>query len=676
MHPGEDSNNFLLELLALQQDGRLAISAPTNWTTYEPLLEVETETDKIIDELQESLLKGEGNDTARWHFFIGSPGNGKSAAMGKLCRKLISKGCHVCDERDIPISELEPNTIPYAINVYEGNNKFASVQIVQDASVVRSPFSADIDPAAELLETIKSAWAKGVSLVVCTNRGVLEKAHRDFHMNGDINSTPWFKVVTSVVSINNPTTTMIDTTWKLEGKKSVFQQIRVGYSHLDNRSLLLNKDTFAQLFLKATLESKWTSCASCSAHSLCPFKANRDWLANENSSRQVLLLLERAEVMSGQVIVFREALAIISLILAGCPRDYESIHPCDWVRKKVRSHDIFSLATRRIYMSLFVSFSPYGLEVDGKLRLQQLEAFRGLHDAISECNQLVHSAIRQVVEDSPPSTDVGVVRLLGEKGIINSLDPCREALPSEFYDKWDSDFDAVPMDNNICFTEIELNCLLIWKEMEESLELTADHSVSKANWALRRWSSNFLLHFGALVEGRSSWSDELDRFASLLGLVTKPLKDRSIEEKLSIKQLDIKLESLLNMATTDQSSTTIPLSESVTLAGQWVKEKLKPKIVGSEASGSVSLSIQFAKGETAVFAAPMYLWLSRRVEGRLDPRCFPRELISGVADARVRAAAKGMYAFVENDVELIVNTGKGELFRLNRIDSEVNVTHE
>ena len=145
-------NDFLLELLALQQDGRHAISAPTNWT-HDPLLDIRTEVDAIVDELQgATLVGGNGTDTARWHFFIGSPGNGKSAAMGKLCRRFISSyECQVQDEDGVALADLEPAAIPYAINVYEDGNKFATAQIVQDASVVRNPFSPNVDPATELL---------------------------------------------------------------------------------------------------------------------------------------------------------------------------------------------------------------------------------------------------------------------------------------------------------------------------------------------------------------------------------------------------------------------------------------------------------------------------------------------------------------------------------------------
>jgi hypothetical protein len=674
---GETRNDYLLDLLTLQQDGRNAISTPSNWTVNEPLLEVLTEVDTVIDDLQHAILVGSrGNDTARWHFFIGSPGNGKSASMGRLCRRLMSvKGCQVRDEEGVSITDLDPATIPYAINVYEGSSRFASAQIVQDASVVRNPFSPNVDPAREFLDTLKHAWEKGISLVVCTNRGVLEKAHRDNHMNRNVNSTPWFKIVASVVLANTSLSGEIGSILEFDAKKPVFRKVRVGYSHLDNRSLLLGRDTFARLVQKATSDTYWQRCGSCLVKNMCPFKANRDWLADDRAREKVLQLLTRAEALSGQIIVFREALATISLLLAGCPRDYDSMHPCDWVRTRATSNDIFSLATRRIYMSLFASYCPYGLEAVDRLRKEQLDAFRGLWKSMGEANTRTHRAIRHVVDAHAPSTDVGVTRLLGEKGVIASLDPCREALPAEFYDCWDSDFDAVPTSETPYFTDLERACLSIWKELEESLELAAEHSVSEAHWGLRRWSSNYLLHLGALVEGRSAWAEELDEFAKLLGLMSKPPDQRTIEDKRTIRQLDARLEPLLNAVTGNGASSTVRLSEAVTLAGQWVSEKLKPKTVSSGASGSVSLEVEFGAGERAVLTASMYLWLSRMAAGYLDSRCFPQELLSGVADARVRAAAKGRYAF-ESNVEMVVNTGSGERFKLTRIDGEVDVGHE
>lgn len=666
---GETQNDFLLELLKLQQDGQYAISAPTNWTR-EPLLEVETELDQVVNNLKENILtENKKNKTARWHFFIGSPGNGKSAAMGKLCGLLIDeKKCLVCNENDVPIRELPPTDIPYLMRVYEHEKKFATAWILQDASVVPNPFSSGIDPAKELLNTVKEAWGKGISLVVCANRGILEKAHRDCHVDPEINSEPWFKILAAIVKNENISKREFTT------KKTVFSTVQITYNHLDKRSLLLkDRRIFEDLFIKATEAGRWESCSSCVARDMCPFKANRDWLVDDRARDRVLLLLTRAEVLSGQVIVFREALAIISFILAGCPSDYEQEHPCKWVQNAVQRNHFFSLATRRIYMCLFASYCPHGLEYTEVLQKRQVDALRGLEHG--DINEESREAIKCVPQHAP-STDVGVTRLLGPSGIIPSLDPCREVLPSSFYEFWDRDYSdyGVEMTAKIgrpLFTPIEEACISTWKHLEEHLESAAEYSVADAYWALRRWSSNFLLHFGALFEGRSAWCKELDEFTDLLKLVDTSQK--SSEETERFMRLDNQMENLLNSVSGGIDEVTVKLSETVTLSGRWVQDKLKPKTVASEKSASVSLAIEFGekKKERAVFAAPMYLWLTILAKGKLDARCLPRQLLSGATDAQIRAASRGEYAFEDKDVELLVDMGMGEEKRFARLNGQV-----
>jgi hypothetical protein len=50
--------------------------------------------------------------------------------------------------------------------------------------------------------------------------------------------------------------------------------------------------------------------------------------------------------------------------------------------------------------------------------------------------------------------------------------------------------------------------------------------------------------------------------------------------------------------------------------------------------------------------------------------------LAGAVDARIRAAAKGKYAFEDNDVELVIASGRDEVFRLVRLDGDVDVRHE
>ena len=669
----EVRNDFLLELLTLQQDGEHAISAPTNWTA-QPLLQVKTDVDDIVKDLLETVLTNEGsNEVGRWFFFVGSPGNGKSAAVGDLCRRLIEiKDCTITDQEGVSIERLSPTAIPYALDVYEPGKKYPSVLIVQDASVVRNPYSPDVDPACELVHSLELAWEKGLSLVLCTNRGVLEKAQRDNQTNREINSKPWFKILTAVVEADSQGDIGGEHTFSY-GPRTVFRRVLISHYPLDKRSLL-ESDSLDQLLQRATEPDRWTSCLECTARRMCPFKTNQEWLVDEEGRRQVLRLLTRAEVYSGQVIVFREALAIISLILAGCPSDYRSIHPCAWVQEKRSLGDVFSLAARRIYMSLLAASCPRGLDPPGPLQVRQRAALDWLSGVVG-ADDPVGAPLRHVVKSPAPSTDVGANRLLGRHGVMTQLDACREALPLEFYDRWDADV-MTSMQENPLVSQIEHSCVEVWQGLEEALESVASHEAADAHWALGRWSSNYLVHLGALIEGLTSFSAELDEFGELLHLVRVPAESRSLGDKRRIRTLNTRLGSLFFAVSGDGPTDpqSVRLSDVLVLEGQWVADKLRPQIGAADDSGSASLTIRFQGSETATLTAPMFVWLTRRAAGRLDGRCFPPDLLAGASDARVRAAAKSEYAFQPNDVELVVTTEQGIRYHLTRIDSEVDVT--
>lgn len=667
-------NSYLLKLLTLQQDGSGAISAPSNWVNQPPLLEVETDVDEIIRDIQETILQDDGvNQTARWHFFIGSPGNGKSAAIGKLCRNLLQeKKCRILDENDKPIQDLGDSAVPYELRVYEEGNGYASAYIVQDASVVRSPFSPNVNPAKDLLQIIEKVWKRAASLIICTNRGVLEKGFAYGHMDHGANTRPWFKVLAKIVEEDFTSASEMGERTFDSNKRNVFEDVKVKTSYLDNRSLLLGCHTFDQLLQEATNAKHWSVCASCTAKEICPFKANRDWLAESESKQQILRLLKRAEVLSGQVIVFREALAIISFILSGCSLDYHDLHPCEWVQNKADESDIFSLAVRRIYMCLYGSYYPHGLETHEHLKRKQLDALKELCRVIKNEEIETKAAINHVISlHQTPSIDVGVTRILGRDGVIASLDPSREALPSDFYEKYcDSDFDVFLNNSLLGVGTLEKMCASIWKKLEQEIESTTNHWAPEAHWALRRWSSNFFRHLGALCEERSTWANDLDKFAKLLETMKRPHDERSRDENLEIYDLDRKIGELFDSIAKGGFPGTVQLSETVILGGDWIKSVLKPRTDANTESGSMSLSIIFEGGERAVLSALTYLWLTRRDKGKLDHRCFPLDLLLGATDARVRAAAKGGYSRENDNVEITIKTDSNNVFKMMRRDGE------
>jgi hypothetical protein len=669
------NNDFLLKLLELQQDGKQAISSPANWTREEPLLDVTTEVDEIIAELEESILTlGDGNDTARWHFFIGSPGNGKSAAIGKLCRHLLQqKNCKIVDPDECPIEELDASDIPYAFDVYENGKKYPSVRIVQDASVVTKPFSADADPSRELVSSVEGAWDRGISLIVCTNRGIIEKAYRDNSTERDTSRKPWFKVLSSLVNSRLDVRGSLSEPLEFQGKKAAFKKVIITFSHLDNRSLLLGSDICERVIKKAVEAQNWRSCEDCVSKESCPFKANRDWLNDDKGRKTIISVLQRAEVLSGQIFVFREALALISLILAGCARDFSNVHPCEWVKTKASGGDVFSLAVRRIYISLFSSFTPYGLECSS-LRKDQVDYLKLIQKEIGRGDQGLKKSLDYVVGSPCPSTDVGLSRLLGESGVFCILDPLKESLPEDLYDRWDGDFSAINKAPTSFLSQVDLKCIEIWASLEQIIEATPAHTALKSNWALRRWSSNFLLHLGCLIEGRTLWQKELDEFIRILEAINHPPEVRTIEELRLIHDFETKLEALIDTGSTSLRSTgSIKLSEAVRLSGDWVVNNLKPRIVTNEKTSGLSLILQFGGGERASLGASMYVWLNRRANGDLDPRCFPSDLLTAAGDARIRAAAKGKYAFEDNDVELEIQAGDNEQIKLVRLAGDVDV---
>lgn len=675
-------NPFLLKLLQLQQDGCQAISAPTNWTQAPPLLEVPTELDAIVEDLAESCLGGGPNGTfGRWHFFIGSPGNGKSAAVGQLVRMLLhDHHCKIVDDADpdnvTDIRDLNANSVPYSLSVFKPDCKFPSVRIVQDASVVRRPFAADVDPARDLLDTLSEAWELGISLIVCTNRGVLEKAFRDTYLDRKVNQLPWHKEILRRLA-DSAKGMKLSQELHPSGRHALFNSIKASASFLDSRSLILTgRGIFDGIIQKAVHNDNWSACDGCPHAALCPFKANRDWLLDDAGRNQVVKAFRRAEVLSSQVIVFREALAAISFLLAGCARDYHDTDPCGWVREMVARGDIFGLATRRVYMALFSSGFPRGLEVSRELRNYQVKALKALLGKMP--NGDAKASLSAALDTPAPSTDVGVPRLLGNNGVFSNLDPVRGPLPASFFDTWDGCYDKIRALQPPLYSEIERRCVNVWDALEKAVEnmpshLDDDVFTADVYWAVRRWSTQFTLHLGALVEGKAYLAEPVDEFAELLELFSKDKDARTDDERLRLGVLKNLVVRIINHDVNPGREVFVKLSENVKIGGRWVEIHMSPSVEASSASGSLTIDVLFGSSkERTTLTASMYLWLKQRASGTMDSRCVPSDLLNEAMNAKGRAVAKSKYAFASDDITLLVE-GERESFTLTRYDGEVNV---
>ncbi len=665
-------NAFVGELLSLQQDGRGAISTPAQWLDSAPLLYVETEIDAEISRLAPRVIQGATNRQGTWHFFVGSPGNGKSAAMGRLCRALVET--HRCDLRDRDGTELRAlpaHSLPYELEVFEASKPFPSARLVQDASVVPNPFAPDVDPSRQLLITLEDAWSRGMSLVVCANRGVLEGLVREVSADVLKSREPWFLALTQLLSrraaADRPPSARPTT------RNRVFDEIQLFATSLDSRSLLIGADTLDHIVQKAVSNAHWGDCAPCPARAACPFLLNQRALADPGGRASLLRLLQRAEVCSGQVVVLREALALISLLLAGCARDYGTVHPCDWVRESEHRGDVFALATRRIYMVLFASAAPHGLDPDPVVRAQQIQGLKPIAEYAGTRDTVARHALDPVLHGRAPSTDVGLCRLLSSGGVLDQIAVWCEPIEIGFAERWDADY-AQSLPTSPLISDLEARCLRQWRVLEDGIASRADHNSIEANWALRRWSSMFLLSLGAFVEGATAWAAELDTCIEFVRALRKIPVHRSADESWHISRLDELLRRLLDSAL-DGSAGTVRLADNVQLTGPWVQAHLRPKATSSEASGAVAIAVMFDE-ERVTLPAVLLIWLLRRSKSGLHSRCVPELLLSGIRDAKIRAAAQSEYSTAPSeDVELHIGGPEGLHFALTRVSGNVHVRH-
>ena len=420
-------NPFVTQLIRLQQDGKEAISGPANWREP-PLLEVSTDSDDDINALLDAMCPSPGDAPrrGRWHWLIGSPGNGKSAKLGLLARRLLERGHKIVSEEGVAVGEGSADWLPYLLEVREEGKRYRFAYLVQDASVVRNPFETTCDPAEDLADVLREAAARGTSLLLCTNWGVLQRLFDSGVTDPQVRAQSWFRAVSGALRKGRQDVT-IRSGGGTSGERTVFNELQVTYEFLDNRSLLVNNDIFERLVDKATAEQRWDACSGCPSRSLCPLRANRDDLTSHDLRANVLDILRRAEVLDGQIIVFREAVALLSVLLAGCPNDHGGRSPCEWVHDQVQGNRLFDLLARRIPSILFGASRPHGLEGPERhsLRRNQISALKAI-DGLLSSSSSVHQALAVVTQSVELSTDIGVERLLGPDGAIPALDPSIE----------------------------------------------------------------------------------------------------------------------------------------------------------------------------------------------------------------------------------------------------------
>jgi hypothetical protein len=330
-------------------------------------------------------------------------------------------------------------------------------------------------------------------------------------------------------------------------------------------------------------------------------------------------------------------------------------------------------------MILFSSYSGFGLEFSPDLYEEQKKEFKSLIVlAKEEEKTLLSNRLKHVLSSTSPSTDVGLVRLIGyPEGVIQKIDAWNESLNGEFQDEWNQELSELQKKGHPLFTNIEKSCIETWKGLEDLIENSSTDNAPELYWALKRWYSNFLLHFGETAEGLTRWEIELDEYINLLEVLKIPQEERTPDEGARIQNVQVRLKDLISISEfEDHTENIIPLSNSVKLSGEWVSYALLPKLEDTdESESSLFITIIFQESERAKFDARTYIWLSEHSLKKLYRKCIPSELLLGISDARIRSASTGRqsYAFENDQIELIITNKDGKERTLNRYQNGTTI---
>ena len=669
-------NPFVTRLLRLQQDGKEAISGPANWREP-PLLDIAADSDDAIDSLLKAMCPSPGDAPrhGRWHWLIGSPGNGKSAKLGLLARRLLERRYEIVSEDGVVIGKSDADWLPYLLEVREEGKPYRFAYLVQDASVVRNPFGAVCDPAEDLADVLRLAAARGTSLLLCTNWGVLQRLFDWGHTDRKVREEPWFRAVSGAIQKGESGVT-VRAGGGTSGEKTVFDELDVTYECLDNRSLLVNSDAFERLVEKATAEQNWDACSGCPSMSLCPFKANRDDLASDDLRRNVLDILRRAEVLDGQIIVFREAVALLSVLLAGCPNDHGGGTPCEWVHDQVQGNRLFNLLARRVPSILFGATRSHGLEVPERYSPGTIATRRDQISALEAIDGLLHgtSPVRQalaaVTRSGELSADVGVERLLGPDGAIPALDPSIEPRHAVELDEFvaiatsaRSTDESGDKASSPGMRSIEEHCLRAWEEIFDAIAATGDPVTGQDLyfWA-RRWQTTYLAWIAAVTRGLTALQPELENYLAFLRT-----SGEWAERLATMKKLEKVLEKLLAPRELNgDSDVHVELATSLWLTGRWAELELRPHLQHDGARDSNALLVKMSEFHPFVVTAETFTWLSRQHELSLSDLSFNPDVLESLRRIQAQAAAASEYSVQDDDVAIVIVDEQGIEHRVER----------
>lgn len=539
-------NEFTRNLLKYSAERDDCIGRPERWGNPPPLVvgtPLQAEMESFAGEVwgeQPRLV---------WYFLVGGPGNGKSEAVGSFVRRVNALA--TADGRPVMFDAATGQNGGSIAYDFSGDLPHGKMWLLQDVSVPKNHGS---DPAKDLLASLELSADPGMHLLACANRGMLLRATREAR---NVPAQAW--LVTLLEKIDLVSREGADgarATWHFDHHgKSV--EIRVW--PLDHESVLFgegNGNPWAdptgslldRIVAQAVDETKWEQfgCGACPARDLCPFFADAKWLRDPSRRVSFLRILRNAEIWSGQRIVLREALGLVSLVLVGCPSDFAEgpieLHPCDWVIQRtsgmpVQPKDelsILELVSHRIYEDLFARPTPSGLALDAANQHRDRWVQKRL-ELLGPLGKKVVTAVKQIDRDF--AKQAGPLRLVGIDGILQPFDPARD-------NAWCAKH-AITSDGEISSLEqiavahqsgLEQHLSSLFQQLEGAAKALSPHEdPAKAFAALYRWASTYYLRLAGTALGETPNADSI---AAYLGLLQNPHQPvQAASQQMPLKDL-------------------------------------------------------------------------------------------------------------------------------------------
>lgn len=308
-------------------------------------------------------------------FLVGGPGNGKTGAAEYFLMKLYGTD-------RIPDYERVGGKKVFRKNI---SDTIDGIVVIEDATTVTHD-SLREDVLEFALRVKKYSSYKRYAYIACVNRGVLADCINE--RDDALYATAFMAALSDVVSVGETSPNM----WPLSGNKRFERDGQWGLHipsvyvwPMDVESLIdpnlyggdLSSTPGYKLFRNLLESVDAEECEHCDEKGTCPFYENLESFRDGKGVADILYCLHAYEIAVGKNILFRELLAIISVLLVDAEDFYRisrgdrtvCVSPCEWVRHHVaiqktgakteRLASAFKLASRRYNQVLFGDYSEF-----------------------------------------------------------------------------------------------------------------------------------------------------------------------------------------------------------------------------------------------------------------------------------------------------------------------------